>query len=108
MCGPSFVLRIIAIILNAHLLIYFIWCRHEIIDDLVLEAYFLCCGLPAINLVTLALTFTKEKEKNENFSEKRRLSRPQQAIHASRDTRCDFFTINIYSPRYGYKVRRKR
>ena len=56
------VLRIIAIILNAHLLIPLIWCRHEILDDMALWAYLIYCGLPALNLVALALTFRKEKE----------------------------------------------
>ena len=57
------VLRIIAIILNAHLLIPLIWCRHEILDDMALWAYLIYCGLPALNLVALALSFRKEKEK---------------------------------------------
>ena len=57
------VLRIIAIILNAHLLIPLIWFRHEILDDMALWAYLIYCGLPALNLIALAVTFIKEKEK---------------------------------------------
>ncbi|MEE8568340.1 MAG: hypothetical protein V3S81_06995, partial [Anaerolineales bacterium] len=58
---PS-VLWIIAIILNAHLLIPLIWFHHEILDDLVLNAYLIYCGLPLLNLVALAFTLRKEKE----------------------------------------------
>jgi hypothetical protein len=42
------------------------WSRHEILDDLVLEAYLIYCALPALNLVTLPLTFTKEKKQTTN------------------------------------------
>ena len=38
------------------------WLRHEILDDMALWAYLIYCGLPALNLVPLALTFRKEKE----------------------------------------------
>jgi len=38
------------------------WFRHEILDDMALWAYLIYCGLPALNLVALALTFRKEKE----------------------------------------------
>ena len=57
------VLRIIAIILNAHLLVPLIWFRHEILDDMALWAYLIYCGLPALNLVALAFTLRNEKEK---------------------------------------------
>ncbi len=57
------VIRIIAIILNAHLLIHLIWFQHEILDDMALWAYLIYCGLPALNLVALAVTFIKVKEK---------------------------------------------
>jgi len=57
------VLRIIAIILNAHLLIPLIWFHHEILDDMALWAYLIYSGLPLLNLVALAFTFRKEKEK---------------------------------------------
>ncbi len=62
------VLRIIAVILNAGLLISLILFQHEILDDLVLVPYLIYCGLPLLNLLILALTLRKEKEKNENFS----------------------------------------
>jgi len=55
-------LRIIAIILNAHLLVPLIWFHHEILDDLVLVPYLIYCALPALNLVALAVTLRKEKE----------------------------------------------
>jgi len=76
------VLRIIAIILNAYLLIPLIWCRHEILDDMALEAYLIYCGLPALNLVALAVTFIKKKGK------KRRLNTGPRhpASHGSRAT----------------------
>ncbi len=57
------VLRIIAIMLNAYLLIPLIWFQHEILDDMPLWAYLIYCGLPALNLVALAFTLRKEKEK---------------------------------------------
>jgi len=57
------VLRIIAIILNAHLLIHLIWFHHEILDDMALWAYLIYCGLPFLNLVALAVTFIKVKKK---------------------------------------------
>jgi len=56
------VLRIIAIILNAHLLVPLIWFHHEILEDLVLVPYLIYCGLPILNLVALAFTLRKEKE----------------------------------------------
>ena len=59
------VLRIIAIILNAYFLIGLIWSRHEILTDLAFEAYIIYCAFPAANLVVLALTFIKQKEKTE-------------------------------------------
>ena len=56
------VLRIIAIILNAYFLIPLILFRHEILDDFPFDVYLIYCGLPAVNLVALALTFRKEKQ----------------------------------------------
>jgi hypothetical protein len=56
-------LTIIAIILNAHLLVPLIWFHHEIIDDLVLVPYLIYSGLPLLNLLILAFTLRKEKEK---------------------------------------------
>jgi hypothetical protein len=57
------VLRIIAIIVNAYLLVLIISFQHDIFHDLVLEPYLTYSALPALNLVALALTFRKEKEK---------------------------------------------
>jgi len=61
-----FVLRIIAVILNAYLLIPLIWNRHEILDDLPLDVYLMYFAFAVANLVVIALTFIKEKEKIEN------------------------------------------
>ena len=58
----TFVLRIIAIILNAYFLVPLIWFRHEILDDFPFDVYLIYCGLPALNLIALAVTFRKEKE----------------------------------------------
>jgi hypothetical protein len=56
------VLRIIAIILNAHLLVPLIWFHHEILDDMVLWPYLIYSGLPLLNLLILAFTLRNEKE----------------------------------------------
>jgi hypothetical protein len=61
------VLRIIAVILNAYFLIGLIWSRHEILTDLALDTFLIYCAYPAANLVVIALTFIKQKEKTEDF-----------------------------------------
>ena len=59
------VLRIIAIILNTYALILLIWFEQDPLDYLGL--YLIYCGFTVGNLVVLALTFIKEKEKIENY-----------------------------------------
>jgi len=54
------VLRIIAIILNAYILIVLIWFEKDPRDYLVL--YLMYCGFAVLNLVALALTLRKVKE----------------------------------------------
>jgi hypothetical protein len=56
------VLRIIAFIVNAYLLVLIILFQHDIFEDIVLEPYSIYSALPALNLVALALTFIKEKQ----------------------------------------------
>jgi hypothetical protein len=58
------VLRIIAFILNAYLLVPLIWFQYEFFDDPVFEVYLRYYGLPVLNLVALAVTLRKGKEKN--------------------------------------------
>ncbi len=57
------VLRIIAIILNAHALIILIWFEQDPLD--YLELYLMYYAFTIGNLVVLALTFIKQKEKTE-------------------------------------------
>ena len=59
------VLRIIAIILNAHALIILIWFEQDPLDYLAL--YLMYYVFTVGNLVVIALTFIKQKEKTENF-----------------------------------------
>ena len=60
------VLRIIAVILNAYFLIGLIWSWRQELTDITLQDYIMLCALPAANLVVIALTFIKQKEKTEN------------------------------------------
>jgi len=57
------VLRIIAIILNAHALIILIWFEQDPLDYLAL--YLIYYAFAVGNLVVLALTFIKQNEKTE-------------------------------------------
>ena len=61
------VLRIIAVILNAYFLIGLIWSWREELTDITLEAYIMFCAFPASNIIVLALTLIKLKEKTENM-----------------------------------------
>ena len=56
----TFVLRIIAIILNAYALIILIWFEQDPLD--YLELYLMYYAFAAGNLVVIALTFIKERQ----------------------------------------------